>query len=307
MLGVYFIRRLFLLLVSICFLSFIVFFSLRLVPGDPVHLVVSPFAPKELRDQVRERLGLDKPVYVQYLIFLRNAFQGDLGRSIKTGDSVLQEIGKRAPATLQLGLTALIISYVIALPLGIISAMKPESFVGIGAMMVGVIGISVPAFWLGLLLILSFSVALKWFPVTGYKSIRHLVLPSITLAAEGTALNLRMIRSSMLEVLRQDYIATARSKGISEWAVILKHALRNAMAPIITLLGLRIGWLIGGAIIVEMVFAWPGIGRLLVNSILDRDYPVAQAVMILLISCVVLGNLAADLLYVLVDPRIKYE
>jgi len=201
----------------------------------------------------------------------------------------------------------LLLSYVVAIPLGIVAALRPRSWIDLSSMTAALIGVCIPGFWLALMLIIVFGVELHWLPVTGYGSLLHLILPASALAVEGVGMNARMMRSSMLEVLNQEYVVVARGKGLRERTVILKHALKNALLPMVALLGLRIGWLMGGDIIIEYVFAWPGLGRLLVDSILQRDYLVFQAMMLILVTCVMLGNLLADLLCVAVDPRISYQ
>ncbi|MGB5933152.1 MAG: ABC transporter permease [Anaerolineae bacterium] len=303
----YLVRRLLLYLVVLFVASGLVFSIIHLMPGDPLDLVVKPFAPREIREEARQRLGLDRPIHQQYLLFLRNAVRGDFGRSLKYGDKVSKVIGSRVVPTLQLTFIGLLLSYVVAIPLGIVAALRPRSWIDLSSMTVALIGVCIPGFWLAMMLIIVFGVELRWLPVTGYGGLLHFVLPASALAAEGVGMNARMMRSSMLEVLNQEYVVVARGKGLRERTVVLKHALRNALLPMTALLGLRIGWLIGGDVIIEYVFAWPGLGRLLVDSIMQRDYLVFQAMMLILVSCVVLGNLLADLLYAVVDPRISYE
>ncbi|MCA9858838.1 MAG: ABC transporter permease [Thermomicrobiales bacterium] len=304
--SAFLIRRVLLLIPMAFVLSAIVFWSIRLIPVDPASLVLGPFATPEQKVLATKKLGLDKPVYVQYALYLKNVGQGDLGLSTRSGKPVTDLILHALPYTLMLGGVALAISYLLAIPMGILSALRQNTFVDQFCMMFALIGMAIPAFWLGLLLILVFSVRLNWLPAIGADSWRHLILPAFALALEGTALTARLTRSATLEVLRQDYIRVARAKGLNERKVIWGHALRNAMIPIISLTGLRLGWIVGGAVIVEQIFAWPGMGRLLVESILNRDYPVVQAVLVLLGISVVLANLIADVLYALVDPRVRH-
>jgi ABC-type dipeptide/oligopeptide/nickel transport system permease component len=266
---------------------------------------MGPWATPDQRELARHKLGLDKPVYVQYVIYLRNAAHGDLGRSIHSGESVTALIEHALPYTLLLGVVALVFSHLIAIPMGVLAAVKQNSLVDQLAMGFAMIGLAIPAFWLALLLILLFSIQLRWLPAIGSGSWQHLVLPAATLALEGTALTARMTRSATLEVLRQDYIRVARAKGLQEKRVVYGHAVRNALIPIISLLGLRLGLVVGGAVIVEQIFAWPGMGRLLVQGILNRDYPVVQAVLVLLGIAVILSSLLADVLYSLADPRVR--
>jgi len=301
----YLIRRVLLLFPMALLLSAVVFWSIRLIPVDPLSLVLGPFATPDQRAMATEKLGLDKPVYVQYWLYMKNVAQGDLGQSTRSGKEVSALIKHALPYTLLLGGVSLIIAHLIAVPMGILAAVKQNTIVDQAAMAFAMIGMAVPAFWLGLLLILFFAVDLKWLPAIGADSWRHLILPAATLSLEGTALTARMTRSSTLEVLRQDYIRVARAKGLSERRTIRVHAVRNALIPIISLLGLRLGWIIGGSVIVEQIFAWPGMGRLLVESVLNRDYPVVQAVLVMLGISVIIASLLADVLYALVDPRVR--
>jgi ABC-type dipeptide/oligopeptide/nickel transport system permease component len=302
----YLIRRLVLLIPMAFLVSAIVFWSIRMIPVDPANLVLGPFATPDQKEMARKKLGLDRPVYVQYGIYLRNVAHGDLGSSIRSGKDVSALIGHALPYTLLLGGVSLLIAYVVAIPMGVLAAVKQNTIVDQVAMGFAMIGMAIPAFWLALLLILLFAVNLHWFPAIGAGSWKHLVLPAAALALEGTALTARMTRSSTLEVLRQDYVRVARAKGLRENKVIYGHALKNALIPIISLLGLRLGWIVGGAVIIEQIFAWPGMGRLLVEGILNRDYPVVQAVLVLLGISVILASLLADVLYALADPRVRH-
>lgn len=285
--------------------SVLVFYALRLAPGDPVNAVLSPLALEEARSELRSHLGLDHPVWQQYFVYMGNVARGDLGTSLLNGtsvDSLVLEYGRR---TALLAGCALVLTYLIAIPLGVLAAVKRNSIWDQAASFVANLGMAVPNFWLALLLILLFSVNLRLLPVGGAGSLQHLVLPTIVLAAEGIAVTMRLVRSSMLDQLSQDYIRTLRAKGLSTWRIVWVHGLRNALIPVISLAGLRFGWLLGYTLIVETVFRWPGLGYLLVDSVLRRDYPVAQTLALLLTLTVLLGNLLANIAYGMVDPRIR--
>ena len=299
-------RRLALLGPMVVLISLVVFCAIRMIPVDPVSLVLGPFAGPGQRELARQKLGIDKPLYIQYAIFLKNAAHGDFGRSIRSGKQVTLLIRNTLPNTLLLGLTAFTIASMIAIPMGLLAAVKRNKVVDQCAMGFAMLSMAIPHFWLGLILILVFALNLHWLPATGIGTWKHLILPSVTLGMEGAALIARMTRSAVLEVLRQDYVRTARAKGLRERRVMFEHTLRNALVPIVSLLGLNFGRLVGGAVIVETVFGWPGMGRLLVDSILNRDYPVVQAVIIVLGISVMLANLLTDTLYAFLDPRIKY-
>jgi len=302
----YVLRRLALLVPMAFVISMVVFAAMRMIPVDPGELVLGPWATTEQRELARQKLGLDQPIPVQYVRYLQTALNGDLGRSIKSGKEVALLIRDTVPNSLLLGGTALLLAYLIAIPLGVIAAVKQNTVVDQGAMGFALIGISIPNFWLGLLLVLVFAVNLRWLPATGSGTALHLVLPAITLGLQYTAIVARMTRSSVLEVLRQDFVRTLRAKGLRPGRIVYLHALKNAVIPVISLLGLHIGGIVGGAVIVETIFAWPGMGALLVNSIIARDYPIVQAVLTLLGVAVLLANLLADVLYAAADRRIKY-
>ncbi|NPV70513.1 MAG: ABC transporter permease [Firmicutes bacterium] len=284
-----------------------VFLLMHLAPGDPVALIVGDHAPPEVYEQVRAEFGLDKPLVVQYWVFLKHLCRLDLGRSILMNRPVTEVVAGALPVTLQLTLTGLVVSYLIGVPVGIVSGVKRGSLFDQASMFGAIAFACMPSFWLGSLLMLSLGVRFAFFPVSGYGSIRHMILPSVSLGLGGAALTARMMRSSILDVIRMDYVQTARAKGLPESAVVYKHALRNALIPMVTLLGLRLGWLVGGAVSLETVFSVPGMGRFLVNSILNRDYPMVQGIMLVLALCVVIGNFLADLLYSLVDPRVELK
>lgn len=305
--GQYIIRRLLIVIPVILGISLIIFTVVRVIPGDPAYILAGPHATKEQMDQIRAQLGLDKHPVTQYLFFLKNLFQGDLGTSTRTGLPVIREIMTRFPNTLLLALASILLATVFGVTIGIIAGVKQNSKFDYLSMLVALLGLSMPVFWLGLMLMLLFSIKLGWFPAVGADSFRHLVLPAITLGANSTAIIARMTRSSMLEVIRLDYIRTARAKGLAEKVVISRHALKNALIPVVTVIGLQTGTLLGGAVLTEIVFAWPGIGRLLVEAILSRDYPVVQGVVLLVATVFIFVNLIVDILYSYLDPRIRYH
>lgn len=303
----YITRRILATFVTFLAASLIVFFMIHLIPGNPIEILVNPRTPKQVKQKLREKYGLDKPVAYQYFRFLKNFFTGDLGSSIYTGSKITNMILERLPNTVRLTAAALVISFIIGIPLGIIASLYQGSILDFVSMGISLIGLAMPQFWLGLLLILTFCLSLNWFPISAVGTLKGLVLPAITLGAYGTGLTARITRSSMLEVINEDYITTARSKGISERIVYYKHALSNALIPVISLFGLRLGWLVGGAVMVETVFNRPGIGRLIVQSLYRRDYLVVQLSLLMLVVAVTLGNLLADILSSLIDPRIRFK
>lgn len=286
-------------------ISLIVFIALRLT-GDPVATLFGAGEPtKEAMDALRHSLGLDKPEYIQYLIFVKGIFTLDLGESFRSGQEVTSMIFNRMGATLTLAVAGIIVAILIAFPIGILSAIKRGTFLDFSGRVVSLLGISFPNFWLGIMLIIIFAVNLGWFPASGYNGFKSLVLPAFTLGFILSGILARLVRSSMLEVLNQQYIKTARSKGIKEWVVIIRHALRNALIPTVTFLGIQFGSLLGGTVIVEQVFSWPGVGRLIVDSISQRDYAVVQGGVIMLALIMVIVNLLVDISYGIIDPRIK--
>ena len=287
-------------------LTIVIFSILHLVPGDPVRMALGEMASQQAYDHMRAELGLDRPLYIQYFSFLVRLFHLDLGKSIIYREDVTKLLAAKLPNTLTLTGSALLLSYVLAIPLGVLAAVKRNTIVDYLSMGVAIAGVSVPSFWLGFLLISLFSIHLHWFPIAGYGGFKYLVLPAVTLGFGGAAQVARMTRSSLLEVINQDYVVTAKAKGLRYGVVITKHALKNALIPIVTLLGLRIGWLIGGAVVIEIVFLRPGVGRLLVNAIYTRDFPVVQGVTLILAVTVILGNLLADILYAVINPKVHY-
>lgn len=303
----YIVRRILIMIPVLIGVSIIVFSLMHLTPGDPVQIMLGDMAPQAQIEQMRESLGLNDPLYTQYFTFIRNTLLGDFGTSIYFDRPVIDLIRERIKFTAILSLAGMAVSYIIAFPVGIISAVKRNSWFDDFGMVFALAGISMPNFWLGIMLILLVSLKLDLLPATGAGTWRHLILPAITLGTAGAALTTRLIRSSMLEVINKDYIRTARSKGLQERVVIYKHALKNAMIPVLTIMGLRLGFILGGAVITEQVFARPGMGRLLVESIFRRDYLVVQAVTLLIAFTVLCANLLVDIIYGLIDPQIKYD
>lgn len=302
----YITRRLIGMLPVIFGITLIVFVLLR-VSGDPVSLMLGEDSTPEQVEQLRSSLGLDRPIYEQYLIFMAGIAQGDFGESIRyTNQPALQVVLERLPATLQLGLAALLIAIGISLPAGIIAALNRNRFLDHCVSFMAVLGQAMPNFWLGIMLILIFSVTLGWTPVSGRESFTAVILPAITLGASLAAILMRLLRSSLLEVLGQDYIRTGRAKGLPGRTVLSKHALRNALLAYITIIGLQLASLMAGAVVTEQVFAWPGIGQLAVQAVNSRDMAVVQAIVIIAALIVMLANLIVDVLYSVIDPRIQY-
>ncbi len=304
--GRYLLRRLGLAVPTLLGVTVVVFALIRLIPGDPARLILGLQASEEEVQRLRVELGLDRPLYVQYARFFARLLRGDLGYSAVTREPVIGEIGSRLPATVQLAVSSIVVATLVGMAAGVLSATRQYSAVDYVVMTVALFGVSLPVFWLGLMLMLLFSVYLNWLPAGGYGTPAHLVLPTVALAAFSIAIIARMTRSSLLEVFTQDYIRTARAKGLHGRVVILRHALKNALIPVITVIGLQFGALLGGAILTETVFAWPGMGRLLVSAITARDYAVVQGVVLVFAGLFTLVNLVVDVLYAYVDPRIHY-
>ncbi|MGV8834433.1 MAG: nickel ABC transporter permease [Devosia sp.] len=302
----YIFTRLFHTVLVILGISVISFIFLHL-SGDPVSLILPQDATSDQIENLRREMRLDDPIYLQYFNFLTSALQGDLGRSIYTREPVTALILERMPATLELAFAALALALIVAIPTGVLAAVKRGSWIDTISMTVALIGLSMPHFWLGIMFIMFFSVQLGWLPTSGRGTWEQLVMPSLALGISLVALFARLTRSAMLEVLGQDYVRTARAKGLPEVLVVGKHALRNALIPLVTVIGMEFGFLLGGAVIIETVFAWPGVGRLIVQSILDRDYPVVQAAVMMLAVIFVAVNLAVDLLYAWLDPNISFN
>ncbi len=303
--GKYILRRMVQSLIVLAGALVISFVILRVVPGDPAILMLSDMATPDEVERMRIALGVHEPIWVQFGIYLKQIVTGDFGLSYRRGTPALDLVLTYLPATIQLALAALLITIVVAVPLGIVAAVRKNSWIDNALSVAALLGQSLPVFWLGIMLILLVSVQLRLLPTSGYGELRHLILPAFTLAFSNIALVARITRSSMLEVIRQDYIRTARAKGLPERTIMVRHALRNALAPVVTVLGLQIGTLLGGAIITETVFGWPGAGALLVSSITYRDYPVVQVMVVISALIFVVTNLLVDIIYVMLDRRVS--
>ncbi len=294
--------------VGVCLVISMISFFLLFLNTDPALLLLPPEAEMEDIAIFKKQMGLDRPVIVQYLGFLRKAvLHGDFGESFVAKIPAISLIAQRLPATLKLAVAALIFVNIVAVPVGIIAAIRRYSILDNIATFAALVGQALPLYWFGIMLIIIFGVWLGWLPISGSHSLVHLILPAVTLGSWILPINMRLVRSSMLEVLAQDYIRTARAKGIVERKVLYKHAFKNAAIPLVTVMGMQFGLLLGGAVVTETVFAWPGLGRLAVESIRMGDYPVVQAIVVVFALCVILGNLAADILAALIDPRIRLE
>lgn len=310
---VYLLRRGITALVTVLIVATIIFIILRLIPGDPAQLILGLEAPQERVQEVRKVLGVDRPIYVQYLVWLQDICRGNFGTSLRSGETVLSLLCQRIHVTFWIACFALLISILLALPLGIFSALRPWSWIDMLSLFIAQIGLAIPSFWLGILLILLFSVKLRWLPMMDYVSFsenpvewfRHLLLPAFALGFIRTALLTRILRVSMLEELGKEYVNVARSKGLSERVVILHHTLRNALLPVMTVAGMQFGYLFGGAIIIEQIFGLPGIGRLLLTAISNRDFPVVQGTVIFLALLFTGLNLLIDILYGVLNPKIS--
>jgi len=323
----YIMRRLGFSVITLLAITILVFLMIHLIPGDPVQLMMGEQGDEQTRELMRQQLGLDKPLHIQYVHYMSRLVRGDMGVSLRTRNPVMSEVLRRSAATIELGIFALFISTLIAIPAGIVSATKPYSAADYISMSVSFLGISMPSFWVGLLLMMVFSLKLSILPALGrgepliaslilmfqgemgplIDSLRHLILPAVTLGLYNAGFVARMTRSSMLEVLNQEYINTVRSKGVPEYLVVYKHAFRNALLPIVTVVGLQFGFLMGGSVLTETVFAWPGLGRFIVESILTRDYPLIQGGLLFFGTVFLVVNLLTDLLYGFIDPRVRYE
>ena len=331
----YVLRRIILLFPILFGVSLAVFLVMHLFTVDPAEIILGQYATPDQVAVVREELGLNKPIYVQFWDYISRAAQGDLGQSVITKTSITEELMKRFPATAELAVLAICIASVLGIGLGVVSAVKQNSLFDYGAMVVALLGVSMPIFWLGLMMIILFSVTLGWLPASGriavgfrpeeitglylldslltgdteafWNALKHLMMPAIALGAYSTAIIARMTRATMLETIRQDYVRTARAKGLREPVVIVKHALRNALIPIVTVIGLQMGALLGGAVLTETVFSWPGIGSYIVDGIMVSDYPRVQGAVLLIATIFVLVNLIVDVLYCYLDPRIQHN
>jgi ABC-type dipeptide/oligopeptide/nickel transport system permease component len=331
----YILQRVLLLFPILFGVSLAVFLVMHLFTVDPAEIILGQHATPEQVAIVREELGLNKPIHVQFVDYITRAAQGDLGQSVITKTSITEELMKRFPATAELALLAICFASVLGISLGVVSAVKQNSIFDYGAMVAALLGVSMPIFWLGLMMIILFSVTLGWLPASGriaigfkpeditglylvdslltgdaeafWNAFKHLVMPAIALGAYSTAIIARMTRATMLETIRQDYVRTARAKGLDEPVVVIKHALRNALIPIVTVIGLQMGALLGGAVLTETVFSWPGIGSYIVEGILVSDYPRVQGAVLLIATIFVMVNLLVDVLYCYLDPRIQHN
>src|SRR5438132_4408921 len=311
----YIIRRVVLMLPVAVLVTLIAFGLLRLAPGDPVLTFSGDVRDPEILNEMRHQLGLDQPLPIQYVAWMQHTLQGDFGRSIRTHQRVGEAILERLPATLELTVTALLFSITVGLVVGTLSALNRNSALDLLATSVTIAGVSIPNFFLGVMLILVFSLVLRIFPPGGYapaidnpgENLRRIVLPALTLSAATLAVNMRQVRSSLLEVLGQDYIRTARAKGLGEKSVVVRHALKNGLIPVVTIIGLQVGALIEGAVITEQIFSWPGVGKLVVDSLFGRDYPVIQAVVLISALSYMFSTLLVDIVYGWLDPRISFS
>lgn len=301
----YILKRLIMMIPVMLGVTFLVFFIISLTPGDVTSMILGDGATEAAILELREEMGLDDPIIVQYGRYMGNLAKGDFGISYATGKNVVVEIGQRFPNTFKLTVSAIFLSVLISIPIGVISATKQYSIFDNVGMVLALIGISMPSFWTGLILIILFSLQIRWFPSGGMDGLNSLILPAFTLAIASTASITRTTRSSMLEVIRQDYINTAKAKGVNRKVVIRKHALKNALIPAITVIGLEFGVLLGGAVLTETVFSWPGIGRLMVQSIQSKDTPMVLGCVIVFALAFSIVNLIIDILYAFIDPRIK--
>ncbi|WP_419961159.1 ABC transporter permease [Psychrobacillus sp. BM2] len=291
----------------VLFIVTIMIFVLVYIAGDPVATMLPADASPEEIAQFRHALGFDQPFYVQFGNYILDLFRGDFGESYQYGTSALGLVLERLPATLELATASMIIAILIAIPLGILSAVKPNTFIDFFATSFSVLGKAIPNFWLGIMLILVFSVTLKMLPVSGTGSYAHIVLPAITLGTAMSAEITRLVRSSMLEILHQDYIRTARSKGLKYSAVVIKHAFKNSLVPVITITFLQAAALVGGSLITEMIFAWPGLGQLIIQAVYAKDLPIIQAAVFVTASMIIFINILTDIMYRVLDPRIKFN
>lgn len=302
----YIARRLFQLVPVLVGVSFLVFLMIHLVPGDPAQVMLQDFASAEQIGRLRHSLGLDRPLAVQYGVFAWHLLHGDLGRSVRTGRPVAAEIAFRLPYTLRLTIASMAVAIALGLGLGTLAAIRHRRFLDYAGMVAALAGLSLPSFWFGLVLILIFSYYLRWLPPAGADTAASVILPAITLGASAASIIARLCRSSLLEVLQQEFIRTARAKGLGERQMLYRHALRNALIPVLSIAGLQFAGLLGGAVIVESVFGWPGLGRLAVDAIFNRDIPMIQGIVLVAAAIFVAVNLTVDLLYAVVDPRIRY-
>lgn len=307
----YIAKRLAMVSIVIAGVTLVAFSAMYLAPGDPAEVIALARYGEDLSagqiETLREAEGLDSPVHVQYLIWIGHLLRLDLGKSLVTSEDVLAEILQKLPATAELAIASLLISLLIALPAGILGALRKNTLLDSGCMFVSLVGVSIPNFWLGLLLIWLFALTLHMLPSFGYGSLKHFVLPALTLGTSMAAVTARLTRASLLEVMGQEYIVAARARGLDERTVLFRHALKNALLPVVTFAGMQFGYLLGGAVVVETIFSWPGIGKLLVDSIFARDFSMIQGCVLFIAVLFSLSSLAVDLLYAVLDPRIRYD
>ena len=299
------LRRLLLTVPTVLAAATLVFLLVHLVPGDPVEVMLGESARAADKEALRQALGLDRPLVEQYQAFLVGLARGDLGRSLVTGEPVMTMLATRIPATAELTAAALAVGILLALPLGLLAAARPGTWIDRAAVAFALLGVSMPSFWLGPLLIILFAIELRWLPVSGRGTWEHLVLPAMTLGLGMAAILTRMTRASLLECMGEDYVRTARAKGVGRGRILGRHAFVNALSPVVTILGLQFGALLAGAVITETIFAWPGVGRLTIDAINQRDYPVVQACMLAIATGFVAANALADLANIWLDPRIR--
>ncbi len=313
MIAAYIARRILLTIPAMFAMSLIVFFIIRLIPGDPVFVILGLRSTPENVETLRRELRLDDPIAVQYLHWLGNVVRGDLGVDYRTHEPIRDQLLSRLPVTLEMAFLAMLLSAVMGVPLGILAALKRRGFADQGSTALGLVGISIPDFWLGVMLILLMALVLGWLPSSGYVPLResiwgnlsHLILPALTLALNFAAVLTRTTRAAVLDVLNRPFVRTARAKGLRERAVVVGHVLRNAAIPIVTVMGLQLGYALGGAIIIEQVFSLPGVGRLTLNAVLERNYPVVQGAVLLVTFMFMVINILTDSLYAVIDPRIR--
>ncbi|MED4750622.1 nickel ABC transporter permease [Brevibacillus choshinensis] len=303
----YLLKRLMSGLIVLVGVSLFSFALIHLIPGDPVRIMLGEKATKERVEQLREQMGLNKPLVVQYVNYATGVLNGDLGTSLKTSRPVSMEIAQRFPATLKMALSGIVVAIVAGVIMGILAAKYKDTYIDYAIMSMATLGMSLPSFWLGLLVIMVFAVKLGWFPVAGGTGVKDLIMPALTLGVLLSTTISRLTRSGMVEVLSNDYIRTARAKGMGEGIVLFRHAFRNVMIPVVAVVGLQMAALLGGAVIVEQVFNWPGIGTLAIEAISSRDFPMIQGIILFMGAIYVIVNICVDLLYAVLDPRIDYS
>ncbi|RXT07906.1 ABC transporter permease [Ammoniphilus sp. CFH 90114] len=308
----YIIKHLFQLIPVLLGVSIITFLLIRMIPGDPALVMLGPRATPENIARLTVQMGLDQPMLTQYITYIRNVFSGDLGDSIIIRQPVFTLISERLGVTIFLVVYAAFLSVVISIPISLWSALRRNGVVDSSFRAASIIGLSMPSFWIGILLMLLFSIKVKWFPVSGYgdnflQHLYHLTLPALTVSFSLSPVLIRPLRSKMISILSSDFIESARARGLSSWQVVIKHALRNAVIGMVTILGVNVGWLLGGSVVIETIFSLPGLGQLLINSILTRDYPVIQGLVLIFATLVILVNMLTDLVYTILDPRVHLE